>query len=126
MSSVIQAMAEDSTRAKPIPGADRASTKTWIAVEIQLGGQVSILRMLHLQMQVSWSEAMPTECVEHDAGRTILRDLIGRRNNPRVLSGYDGSDGRSVGQPPACDQLQDSRISSCLLPLAARPLGQGG
>src|SRR5215468_10126641 len=48
MSSVIQAMAVDFTRTKPIPGADRASTKTWIAVSAGMIG--AFMAILNIQI----------------------------------------------------------------------------
>src|SRR6201993_4581307 len=48
MSSVIQAMAVESTSNKPIPGADRASTKTWIAVSAGMIG--AFLAILNIQI----------------------------------------------------------------------------
>lgn len=93
-------------------------------VEIELGGQVAVLRMPNLHMQVGRAKEMPSESVPHDPRRTPLRDLIARWNDRPHLERAVGTGMEAAAQVPVRDagmDVQGPRRPTATCPTRRRP-----
>src|SRR6516162_11720594 len=84
-----------------------------------------MLRMPDFQMQVSRSEEMPAERFEYDASRTVLWDLVGRRNNRTHLDHAVWPGTEATAQIPGRDAGMDVRVTAVGVRLPHVEFGAG-
>jgi hypothetical protein len=82
------------------------------SIKIQLRGQLGVLSVPNLQVQMSRAKKMPAKSVEHNPGRAMLGNLVRRRNNRSDLERAIGTRIEATTQVPFWDVRVDIRVKA--------------